>query len=146
MFVWSLEAQTDSRLNGNWFGVAEGIDLELRINNGNYEALNNGVFDSRGTYTANNGELTLRPTHVFGGAVNASAGFFVIESKWYTINEFIIAIRDVFLAYGIPEEEINAIIQIMISPPPASYSVDADTLIVTSNFDGNKYVTIYTQE
>jgi hypothetical protein len=127
--AWSLEAQTDRRLNGRWAGVVNGGVMEWRFNNENYESSRAGVASERGTYTAINGELTVKPTHIFGGPF-ASKGIPGFESKWYTINEFIIAFRPFLLEQGVPEREINQFIQRMISLPPVSYSVDSNTLIL----------------
>ncbi|MDR0321319.1 MAG: hypothetical protein LBI28_07430 [Treponema sp.] len=146
MAVWSLPAQTDSRLNGRWSGVVlEGMDSELTMNNGNYEVANNGVSDTRGTYTTNNGQLTMKPTHVFGGAVNEAAGFSMLESKWYTTSEFVTAIRTVFLGLGLPEEVINEVVQLMTSPPSSSYSINANTLTLSYIIDGESIEVTYTK-
>jgi hypothetical protein len=145
LVVWSLEAQTDGRLNGRWVGEAEGIELELRLDNGNFESSSNGVSDSRGSYTANNGQFTMKPTHVFGGSINASVGFPLFESKWYAKNDFIATIRIIFLQYGLSEEDIDELVQLMISPPPSAYSIDGNTLTLTSEIVGNRIVITYTK-
>jgi hypothetical protein len=143
--VWGLEAQTDSRLNGKWVGELEGIAMELTLNNGNFESSSNGVSDSRGTYTSSNGVFTMKPTHVHGGSINASVGFSLFESKWYAINDFIATIRTIFLQYGLSEEDIAELVQLMISPPPSSYSVDANNLTLTSEIMGERIVITYTK-
>jgi hypothetical protein len=146
LVIQGLDAQTDSRLNGNWFADVEGIETELRLNNGNFESLTNGVAAIRGTYTSSNGEFTMKPTHVHGGSVNASVGFSLFESKWYAINEFIVVMRTIFLGLGLSEEEINQAGQIMVSPPSSSYSVDVNTLVLTSTIEGNRYSITYTKK
>jgi hypothetical protein len=145
MIIWSLEAQTDARLNGRWIGLVEGIEIDLRLNDGNYESLSNGISDSRGTYTANDGEFSMRPTHIFGGSVNSSIGFSLLETKWYTINEYITAIRAFFMEFGLSEEDTNEITDILTSPPSADYSVDANTLILTYTIEGDRVAVIYTK-
>jgi len=146
MVVSGLEAQTDSRLNGRWGGVVQGIEMEMRLNNGNYEITSNGVSDTKGTYTAINGVFTMKPTHIFGESFNKTAGSTYLESKWYTVNEFIVAFRTIFLGLGIHEEVINQLITMLISPPSTSYSVDANTLITTVSIEGQNFVQIYTKK
>ena len=142
---FSQAANVDTRLNGIWVGTIGGIEVEFRFNNGNFESATNGNTDTRGTYTTINGEITLKPAHVHGSSFNATAGASFLESKWYTINEYIVAIRDIFLRLGFAESYINEITYFMISPPSSSYSVDANTLILTSNINGNKTVQILTK-
>jgi hypothetical protein len=143
--VCGLEAQTDSRLNGKWVGELEGIGMELTLNNGNFESSSNGVSDSRGTYTSVNGQFTMKPTHVHGGSVNASVGFSLFESKWYPINDFITTIRVIFQQYGLPEEDIDELIQLMVSPPSSTYTVDANNLTLTSTIMGSTVEISYTK-
>ena len=61
----------DARLNGTWVGVMDGLDIEFTFRNGNFESMSDGVLNGRGTYTVNNSELTFRPSHIFGGSLNA---------------------------------------------------------------------------
>jgi len=143
--VWSVEAQTDSRLNGKWDGTVQGIEIELSLNNGNYESTSNGVSDSRGTYTTLNDRFTMKPTHIHGESFNKSAGAPYLESKWYTVNEFIVVFRAIFLELGVSEEITNQLINLIISPPSTTYSVDANTLILTVSIEGQNFVQIYTK-
>jgi hypothetical protein len=143
--VWGLEAQTDNRLNGRWGGEIEGIPMELTLNNGNFESSSNGVSDSRGTYTSVNGQFTMKPTHVFGGSINASVGFSLFEPKWYAINDFIATIRVIFLQYGLSEEDIDEVLQLMISPPSSTYTVNANTLTLVSTIMGTTVEISYTK-
>jgi hypothetical protein len=144
--VWGLEAQTDSRLNGRWVGELEGIETELKLDNGNFESTSNGVSDSRGTYTASNGQFTMKPTHVFGGSFNAIAGMSLFESKWYPINDFMATVRTLFMQYGLPEEDIDEILQLFVSPPSSTYTVNANTLTLTSVIMEERIVIKYTKK
>lgn len=143
--IWGVEAQTDSRLNGKWSGVVQGIEIELNLNNGNYESTSNGVSDSRGTYTSINDKFTLKPTHIYGESFNKSAGADYLEPKWYTVNEFILAFRAIFLELGVSADLINQLINMIISPPSTTYSVDTNTLILTVSIEGQNFVQIYTK-
>ncbi|MDR0321320.1 MAG: hypothetical protein LBI28_07435 [Treponema sp.] len=150
--VWSLSAQTDNRLNGKWFGASEsndGTEWELTLNNGNYESsANGGIPYDKGTYTTNNGEITLKPTHIFGGGVNSVFDYPILESKWYTINVFVIAFRTFFLEDGAPEEDeedINDVINFIISLSPYLYYVDANMLTLTTELEGEPFTRTYTR-
>ena len=138
MVIGNLEAQTDSRLNGRWVTVNQKTEREYRLNDGNFVLANDGVIGSRGTYTTNNGEIIFNLTHFFGGDLG-------LESKWYSINEFIIAIRPLFVREGASEEMINEIFYYMISIPKATYSVEANSLILVSTVEGEKVVEIFTK-
>ncbi|MCL2264620.1 MAG: hypothetical protein FWC22_01145 [Treponema sp.] len=142
--VWSIEAQTDSRLNGTWSGeVIEGYITEIKLNNGNFEILTNGVSDTRGTYTASNGVFTMKPVSVYGEAFNASAGVQLLEKKWYTINEFAGAIKNIFKQYGLSEADIDQILYLIVNPYPSTYSVDSSSLTLTTEIEGQKSVMTY---
>lgn len=144
---WSVEAQTDRRLNGTWVSIFEGIEVEMTMNNGNYEEKNNGIQASRGTYTTvNNIESTTITTHVFGQSWNIIFGFNMFETKWYTINEFIIALRVGLLGLGVPERQINELITPLITPRQATYSVDSNTYILTSTVLGERVVMIFNKK
>lgn len=164
--VGNLAAQTDSRLNGTWAGVWQETELEYRFSNGNYEESADGVPSERGTYTTYNGEIRWNPTHYFGSAINSlffdpifdlldiprvlRLGLFEFESRWYSKNEFIIAYRSfllaLLLASGVPDDgTLDEIIYPIVSPSPATYSVDANSLILTSTVYDQKVVIILTK-
>ena len=141
--VGSLEAQTDPRLNGRWVGTFEGMETELRLNNGVFEELSNGIPLSRGTFRTSNNTMTMNPTHLFGGTMNFILGYAILESRWLTINEFILGLRTGFRELGVPDVETNALIDYFISPPVSSYSVDATTLISVTTIGGERVEMIY---
>ena len=131
MVIGTLEAQADNRLNGRWFSADGGIETEYRFNNGNFESSIGGIPLQRGTYTTNNGEITIYETHIFGGALDVM-GISGLESKWYSRNEFIIAIRPILIGFGLSDREVNEAIHDMMSTASYNYSVDANTLIFSS--------------
>ena len=146
--VGNLEAQTDRHLNGTWIKFSDGVEDELRLRNGNFEEFINGVPVCRGTYTTNNGKIDWTVTQLFGEGMNQLIKTFNtgLESKWYSRNEFIIAIRSALMRLDIPEEIINELIAIIISPPQDTYSVDGNTLITTSTNGGETIVSIYNKK
>ena len=146
MVSWSIEAQSDRRLNGTWICIYESIEIEMVMNNGSYEEKNNNIPAARGTYTTNNGEIISIPTHIYGGAWNAILDFDMLESKWYTRNEFIIAVRTGLLGFGLPEGQINELITPFITPPVSSYSVDANSIILSYSLLGQRIVLIYNRK
>ena len=131
MLVGKLDAQTDSRLNGTWVES----DTELRLQNGNFEVLFDSIPSMRGTYTTNNGELIFQLSHISGSAMNAEMGMSILEDKWYTLNEFIIAFRAFSIEQGIPVGQVNDFVNEMANElftfiPPSRYSVDTNSLIL----------------
>jgi hypothetical protein len=131
ILIGTLEAQNDNRLNGRWVSVEGQVETEYRFNNGNFESSINGVSMQRGTYTTNNGEITVYETHLYGGAFDIM-GIPGLESKWYTRNEFIIAIRPILAGFGLSDSQINELVHEMMSNSLYNYSVDANTLIFSS--------------
>jgi hypothetical protein len=135
--VGHLDAQTDSRLNGIWFFSSERTEIEITFQNGNYEqsSVNMSVGYqefTRGTYAANNGILTLRPTHTM--MIGSMAIELGLESaKWYTMNELRIVMVNFLTRLGLPQDSINELIEASNSPPPRSYSVVSSSLIMTIN-------------
>jgi hypothetical protein len=67
----------DKALNGTW----ESSDGEEFIfNNTNFEIYSNAVPNMKGTYTANDGKIFLKPTHLYGLILG-------LENKWFSVNE-----------------------------------------------------------
>jgi len=152
MAVGSIGAQTDNRLNGTWFLYEDGTELEYRFTNGSYEIIISGMMMERGNYTTdNNNVLNLNPTHIHGAfgsllveiiGIKSSA----FESRWYTINEFIVILVSVLSEIGINETQISAIVSELVSAESMiyPYSVDGNTLIITKPED--KSVIIFTKK
>ena len=153
LLICSLEAQTDNRLNGRWVAVVKESTLEYRFNNGSFEISVNGILNEKGTYIINNGKIILTSTHVHGDISTMFNTLFntifdyygqkpdsniKLDSKWYTINEFIIAIRpqliNLFLKHGLPESNVDeAIASVISSSDSVPYSVDNNSLIISKD-------------
>jgi len=145
MIVGSLYAQTDNRLNGRWTVTQDGIELEYRFNNGNFDEFMMGGPSGRGTYTASNGEITINHTHVHGGLFE-SIGLSGLESKWYTRNEAIIALRPIFTEWGASESQIIDAVNSMMSNRKYNYSVDANSLILSGTIEGQNILLIFNKK
>jgi hypothetical protein len=144
--IGPLFAQTDNRLNGRWVTVIEDLTLEYILNNGKFEITANGLQNEKGTYTTNNGILLRTSTHIHGDFMNTifSEIGIVLESKWYTINEFILAVTPSLKKLGLSEKDINTFINALVSSTISfPYSVDAKTLILT---DTNGEVLIFNKK
>jgi len=139
MGIGSLFAQTDNQLNGRWEATLEDLKLEYRLNNGNFEIYVNGLVNEKGTYTVNNGNIVRTSTHIHGEFMNtvfAGTGI-KLDSKWYTINEFIIAVKPGLVKLGLSDGDINNFINTLVSSTTSfPYSVDASTLILTDTNGG----------
>jgi hypothetical protein len=149
--IGNIEAQTDSRLNGTWVQADDDIEFELRMRNGSFEELYDGISFRKGTYTTSTRELTIVPTHIHGGGFkNLMSGFginFNLESRWYTFNEFIITVRADLLRLGLSEREADGFAESAISGNTTStFSVDGNTLILTSSYQGESLVVILTKK
>jgi hypothetical protein len=155
--VGNLAAQIDSRLNGTWVGVFQGYEVEYVFNNENYSSSIDGVPSDRGTYTINNGEIRWNITHFFGGSMNSiiskelgfnelGFGITLLESRWYSRNEFVIAFRAMLLNFGVEETEVNEIIYPFVSPLPDTISIDSNSLILTSTVYDQRVVIILTRK
>ena len=79
---------SDSALNGTWVRVNADYndDYEFTLNNGNFEGRSsNGISIEKGTYTTNNGTMTMKTTHWWGGT--SLDGDTTLNAKWYTKSE-----------------------------------------------------------
>ena len=125
--------QIDRQLNGTWTVTMEGNEIEMTFQNGNFEQssvhrMAGGGSAARGTYTANNGILTIKPTHFmyFG---TAAADFGGESGKWYTIEE----------------NEYFEIYQMYMSQPQ-NYTITGSTLIITQTIFGENITSMYTKK
>jgi len=150
--VGFLFAQTENRLNGKWVTVQEGITLEYRFNNGNFEDLINGISNDKGTYTVSNGNINFNFTHCHGDFYNyffkeLGINISKFDSKWYTVNEIIIAIRPILIGLGLPEKDVNDTINAMMTPNcSVPYSIDGSKLTLTMTKGDQKTVLIYNKK
>jgi hypothetical protein len=127
--------QVDSSLNGTWI-QQDDEDAEIRFNNGNFEALIGGAYCIKGTYTTGGGKLTFQITHFHGDFLGG-----VLESKWYSRNEFITALKPIT---GKNDEEIeNFLDQVVLMISASTYSVSGNKL-TTVTMDGE--TVIYTKK
>jgi hypothetical protein len=115
--------------------------IELELDNGKYEYKDN----SKGTYTTNNGKITMRTTRVcFAYASIIDSETIVPEYKWYTKNELKTVPKNGDSNMGeieveyFTDEEINN----MFSERTLNYSVNGSTLILNNNGE----ITTYNRE
>lgn len=153
--IGCFAAQPDSRLNGTWVGTMNGDNVELKFKNGTFESIYDGIPGDKGTYTTDKGTLTMDATHVFGGAINASLtkqGLRGVnfESKWYSATGFVVELRSFLLKSGVPAELADELVYVLLTTPPATYSVDDKSLILTFSLtirgESHKVVGIFTRK
>ena len=150
--VENLNAQTDSRLNGTWIATSDEIELGLMLNNGNYEQSNVNRKSQRqsfirGTYTANNGRITFRPTQtMYIGTSATEIG--LVSGRWYTVTEpeFRTTMRNFQLSLGFSEDVINLRMELFFSPQTHNYSIVSNSLILTFTFSGETATIVYTSK
>ena len=145
---------TDPALNGTWGLIFEEWEEEILItfNNGNFEQL---VFSAerqkggmRGTFTTNNGVLTMRLTHVFMCRYEAEWIYretgVQLEERFFTGAELISALGVDLVTIG------NYYIRIQIDGSGKSwhggsqnYVVSGNTLTISMEWEGDDGIEIY---
>ena len=130
--------KADKSINGSW--AASGFEIKLK--DGKFELLIGEVSFQKGSYIAKNGEITLVPTHIFGGGFNIlldlsdkDSGF---ESKWYSIKDFIAALKVVMVKMGMSESEAEKFdVEFVNSLTPANkksvYILSGNALSLTTD-------------
>ena len=147
--VANLYAQNDVRLNGTWVRTEGRTEFELMFQNGNFEESMINIRDGfqnffRGTYTANNGNLNKRQTHImFVGTGAAELG--LDSGKWYTINEYKNAVRNLLIRQGAPQDIINELMADDFSYR-LSYSVVSSSLILTYTLEGENNTIVFNKK
>ena len=141
-FGTCIGEKTDPGLNGTWVTVFMDNETEVKLNNGKYEEKLNGISAAKGTFTTIDGEYIPVRTHIFGDFFS----ILMLESKWYAIDEFIIAFKSSVQNLGMPESEIDEFLANISSPQKASYSVDANSLILKYDDDDDEVVVIYNRK
>jgi len=130
--------QADKSINGSWISDI----FEIRLNNGEFEESINNMSWRKGSYTTGNGEITVLPTHIFGGGTNLIFGVSEeesgIESKWYTIDEFITVFKLALIKMGLSEsmaemETTDFINSFNAANKTVTYSLSGDTLYLTTD-------------
>jgi len=130
----------DSALNGTWFYIDEDEYIAtVKFNNGNYEASLNDNPIYKGTYTTNNGKITLKVTQIHGSWYE-NLGF---ESRWYTNSEALTLFTKLD---DIPEEIKNDMIKLLSTGATSNYSVTGSTFIMTSELGGETITETYTRK
>ena len=126
-FIFTLQAQIDNRLNGQWFLPADIpiLQVEYNFNNGHFEISGSDGPQSRGTYTTSSGTITLNTTHYFGGMYNSVLDIWELpslEERWYTAEE----IRAIFTElYFVDMDTLFNTIAVF------NYSIGTNTLTLT---------------
>lgn len=137
MTVIACTSKTDKALNGSW--VSEGF--EIKFNNGKFEELIGEASFRKGDYTTNNGEITVFPTHIYGEGFNVlfdlSEEESGVESKWYSMNDFISVFKSVLLKLGLSEseaeKETDDFVNTLNSTNRVStYNISGNTLYLTN--------------
>jgi len=134
-------SKTDPVLNGTWAGTFEGIEqfeFVYTFRNGKFENSAAGL-KQKGTFTTENGEIAFTSTHVNGDGwdeyMQNVIGLdldWAVESKWYTVEEFILAVKPNFLELGVSEEDLEEIFGELISSSLSiGYSVEDKSLLLT---------------
>jgi hypothetical protein len=119
----------DSTLNGTWVIEEAGASIEMKLNSGNCESSINGVPNSKGTYTTSSSKMTMTITHCYGF-------LYGLDSKWYTINEFIVALKD----SDYPDDNPVS------SPQTYTYTISGNSLTMTGTFGGETFTQTYTRK
>jgi len=133
-------AQTDD-FSGVWVTNITDItqtskQMEMTFNNGNFEVKVDGVFFSRGTYSAAGGKYTTQATSFYGTS-------FKLNSRWYSQDRLRTALKSSFLKI-MEEDKFNSIIDNMFSSQIGTYTIKGDTL--TMKKDGETQSLTYTRK
>jgi len=123
----------NSALNGTWVRTSDDFGYEFTLNNGNFEGRSkNGILVDKGTYTNNNGTMTMKSTHFWGESFSYPGS--TLDAKWYTKSEIQSAIP------SFPSSSLDAYFQ----ENTWTYSVSGNTFTRTL-IDGS-YTQIYTKK
>jgi len=113
----------DPALNGTWvFSSYNGI-WEYKFDKGNFVISLDGDPVIKGTYTTNNGNLTMTKTHIGGGKFWSPNSQFE-KAKWYTK-------ADLKAIGGFSDEELNEV----FAPYTYTYSISGNKLTLGSGND-----------
>jgi hypothetical protein len=116
----------DSVLNGTWTLSSGSNVVELKLKSGNYEESLNGNPISKATYSTQEGEIFITPTHIYGTYFT----FTDLEPKWYTKDEL----------KGLPGFN-DASLNSLFSIKRGTYSVNGNTLTITIYGGGTRTYT-----
>ena len=122
-------SETVNPLNGSWV-IGTGADQQtLKLDNGNFEISEGGALMIKGIYTNSASSITMNMTNVHGGYLIDQFGEYApagLERKWYSKS-------DLKTALGISEDEFNQSIEPTFREITGNYSVNGNTLTVTSS-------------
>lgn len=93
------------------------IEVELTVNNGNFEVSEDGIPTQKGTYTTSNGNIIIRPTHIYSD-ISSPAG------RWYTRDEY----RAALIQTGTSAADAEQMAGELFAPETLRYSVSGNTL------------------
>ena len=131
----------DKKLNGVWVGEMDyGVDVQYTFNNGNFECLIDDVPYVKGSYTTKDGVLTWVMKEVHGGAINYLYDYQILQSKWFSLNDFVNAARNALSGIGASEREISEFLNDFTNPTPDNYTVNGNTLVTTSTPSGTTII------
>ena len=136
-------SQTDSRLNGSWVFIEDGMELEFVFRNGAYDSIIDGTPVERGVYTTSDNTLTLNSTHGHGDFYNGLFEFTRFESRWYSTNEIVHTLTPFFLDMGLSREQVEDFVKEVISESESqsfTYMIDVNTLILSHPADRSMLV------
>jgi hypothetical protein len=108
-------------LNGTW---VDSDGYEIKLNNGSFEASEEGNPMAKGTYTTSGNNITIQITHIHGSMFEG-----MLESKWYTKAELKTALKASF-DFLMPRA-MDAQIDVMFVPQTGTYSISGNTLTMT---------------
>ena len=113
-------------LNGTWITSSMGLLAEIKFNNGNYETFTNGKAGIQATYTISGNRITLKVSRIHGEYIGLMG--YEVDSKWYS---FSLELKMALMEY-MTEEETNDFVNQMFSQQTFEYSVNGNTLYITT--------------
>ena len=134
---------TDTALNGTW-RMSWGLIFSEKITflNGFFENSRlyidpeREMFESKGTYTTNDGIINFNITHLHGNFLrNYFSGFSEIEQKWYTKTELMLYLEEI-------NYEGNFHIDYYYIPEITTYSINGNELTFNDGSNDTTYTKI----
>jgi len=104
------------------------FEIELTLNNGNFEWGNDGFPFIKGTYTTSGNIMVIATNQYYTNEFGSVAGG-NNAGRWYTRNE----LKNAYLATGIPEAEAEENVSSIFAAQSGTYTVNATTLALTMN-------------
>ena len=114
-------------LNGTWVTSSMGLQFEIKINNGNYEVFANGKAGTQATYTISGNQITIKVSRIHGDYIYIISAI-EVDSKWYSSS---LELKQELMK-KMTEEESNDVVNLMFSQQTIEYSVNGNTLYLTT--------------